>query len=305
MPAAARAQPGTAVAHPIAACLAGEIAPAVALARLLGATRDVDAVERAVRDAACLRTGTRGGARLAALRALLPTLQQHCGAIAPLLAEHPADGDVAPDPARTIERQRAFFDRAVAASEEASVALYSLGSTALLARASREIVHWLAARGLLGPRHSVLQIGCGIGRIEALLARRVRAAYGVDISPRMIAAARRRCAHLPNVHFQVTAGRDLAPFAATTLDLVYAVDSFPYLVQCGEAVVEMHLREACRVLRPGGSLAIFNYSYRDDPARDGSDLARLAARSGLHLLLAGARPFAAWDGLVFHLRRRA
>ncbi|MBV9014863.1 MAG: methyltransferase domain-containing protein, partial [Alphaproteobacteria bacterium] len=91
-----------------------------------------------------------------------------------------------------IARVREQFDRAVAISPEAAVALYSLGSAATLERATAELVARLDEWQLLGPDLTALDIGCGIGRLEVALASRLRAITGVDVSPGMIAQARER-----------------------------------------------------------------------------------------------------------------
>jgi SAM-dependent methyltransferase len=196
-----------------------------------------------------------------------------------------------------------MFDRALRENPEASVALYSLGSPALLAAATAEVVALLDRLGVLAPERRVLEIGCGIGRFEAALAGRVRAITGIDIAPGMIAEARRRCAGLPNVTLQQTSGRDLAAFARADLDLVLAVDSLPYVHRAGMALLEAHFREAGRVLRPGGDLVVLNLTYRGDLARDREDARRLAAQGGLELLRNGSRDLELWDGATFHLRK--
>jgi ubiquinone/menaquinone biosynthesis C-methylase UbiE len=165
------------------------------------------------------------------------------------------------------------------------------------------VVAVLQRWGLVERHRTILQIGCGIGRMEQLLAPTVRDAYGIDISPNMIATARRRCEAIPNAHFLECSGRDLALFEDGSFDLVYAVDSFPYLCQAGMPLVEVHLREIHRVLRSRGDLAIFNFSYRGDPAGDRRDVARLASDFGYDVIIHGDTPFALWDGLAFHLRR--
>src|SRR5262249_24963782 len=152
--------------------------------------------------------------------------------------------------------------------EEASVAAHSLGDPRLLAKATREIVNLFGAWGLLGADRRTLEIGCGIGRLQAALAPSVAEAHGIDVSPKMTAAAVRRCTGLANVFLSVSSGRDLEGFADASLDLVFAVDAFPYIHHAGEELVAAHWREAVRVLRPGGELAIFNYSYRDDISAD-------------------------------------
>ena len=74
---------------------------------------------------------------------------------------------------RAIRRYRAIraqFDEAVALAPEAAVALYSLGSSEILDRATEEIVARLREWRLVGADIDVLDIGCGIGRIERALA---------------------------------------------------------------------------------------------------------------------------------------
>src|SRR2546421_12542602 len=69
-----------------------------------------------------------------------------------------------------VARAAALFDAWVKASEEASVALYSLGDPALLAVATAEVVQLFEAWELLGDDRVILQIGGGIGRVESALA---------------------------------------------------------------------------------------------------------------------------------------
>jgi ubiquinone/menaquinone biosynthesis C-methylase UbiE len=119
----------------------------------------------------------------------------------------------------------------------------------------------------------------------------------------MIAQARERCAAHANVTLRVSSGRDLAGLADESLDLILAADVFPYLVQVGPDLVASHVREAARVLRPGGSLVIFNMSYRDDPARDLAELTDLAHATNLALVRTGVQPFRLWDATAFQLAK--
>lgn len=204
------------------------------------------------------------------------------------------------DPVAAIRDQ---FDQAVALAPEASVALYSLGSAELLDRATGEIVSRLREWRLLGPDRSVLDIGCGIGRIERALSAYVGAVTAIDVSPGMLDEARRRCRDLPNVGFELCQGRDLSGFAERSFDLVLAVDSFPYLVAADPALAARHVNDAARILRPGGTLAILNFSYRGDAEADRREVRRLAAIGGLDVDRAATRDFALWDGLTFLLTR--
>jgi ubiquinone/menaquinone biosynthesis C-methylase UbiE len=195
------------------------------------------------------------------------------------------------------------FDSAADVSPEASVALYSLGDADLLRAATREVVDWMQARGLLVEDGTMLEIGCGIGRFIETLAPVARLAVGIDVSRRMVDVAHRRCSDLPSAAFVRNSGRNLAAFRDRSFDLVYAVDTFPYLVQLGGNVSRAHIRDAARVLRPGGRLVILNYSYREDLAADRADIAAAAAEAGLSLLRNGTRDFTLWDGAAFLMAR--
>jgi len=169
--------------------------------------------------------------------------------------------------------------------------------------ADAEIAAYLRGLGLLGKRRIVLDLGCGIGRLELALAGELRRVIGIDVSSVMVAAARRRCAHLPNVEIRHCAGTDLPELARGSIDCVTAVDSFPYLVQAHPSLPERIARQAHRLLGPARDLLILNYSYRRGETRDLADVLRLADAIGYAVLRTGERPLRLWDGRVFHLRK--
>lgn len=278
----------------VAECLAGLISPEVALARLLLGGAGADAIARLLAD----RRPDPPGPRWTALDKLVAARRATLDALAAELAatgsDHTAIG-------RSPASAAAFFDRAVAHSPEAGVALFSLGDPAILAAATAEVVDWLAAGGLLRPDGDVLDLGCGFGRVAAVLAPRCGSVLGLDVSAGMVAEARRRHAAVANARFETTPGADLAALPAAAFDLVLAVDSFPYIVQSGLAPI--HVEGAARALRPGGALVVLNLSYGRGPEADRADAAAWAAAHGLALEQAGTRPFALWDGSAWVLRR--
>ncbi len=275
----------------IADCLAGHISAEVAVARMVLACMPAEAIAQAL-DAA-----RSDDPRWAAMRRLVTerqaSLDDLVQQVRRTVAGHSAAGAT---PAEGVAQIAAFFDNAVAHSPEASVAVYSLGDPLILAAATQEIVDWLP----LPPDADVLDLGCGIGRVAAALAPRCRSVLGLDVSAGMVAEARRR--H-PALRFEVTSGENLDILAPLSLDLVLAIDSFPYLVQTGPETVARHVAGAARALRPGGALVILNLSYRGDPLQDRSDAVAWAEAHGFVAEIAGERPFRLWDGTAFVLRR--
>ena len=277
-------------------CAEGRISPEIAVAHFLLAGQGAGAIEAALAAAP-------PHPRLDALRALLAgretQLEFLSAQVRATAAEHNASGR---SPEQGIARIARFFDRAVAASPEASVALYSLGDPAILAAATTEIVDWIESRGLLRPEADVLDLGCGFGRVASALAPRCRSVLGLDVSGGMIDEATRRFSHVENVAFAQTAGHDLAALAPSSIDLALAIDSFPYIVQAGPAVVARHLDGVRSALRPGGALAILNLSYEGD-VHDALAARMWAEQHRFRLDLAGPRPFRLWDGAAYVMTR--
>jgi predicted TPR repeat methyltransferase len=286
----------------VRACARGETPPNVALLKLLMESVDAHEVREALREA--LRAAPDRGER-ERVGAALTLLEQNPQAFTTIKTvlrgvEH---GGTAADASQGLAAWAAAFDRLATASPEGSVALYALGNPDLFRAATQEVVACLKSWDLVGPDRAALDLGCGIGRLTEALAPELNHVTGVDISPAMIAHARERCAAHANVTLRVSSGRDLSDCVDESLDLILAADVFPYLVQVSPELVASHIREAARVLRPGGSLVILNMSYRDDPARDLAELTDFAYATNLVLLRSGRRPFRLWDATVFQLAK--
>jgi SAM-dependent methyltransferase len=95
-----------------------------------------------------------------------------------------------------------------------------------------------------------LEIGCGPGRVMLPMSSRFGEIHGVDISEEMIRLARERLAGTPNAHVQANSGADLGAFADDWFDFVYSYAVFQHIP--GLEIVLGYLREARRVLKPGG-----------------------------------------------------
>ena len=287
-------QTATTIDDILAAFRDGALSAPIALMELLLLVKDTRALTTAIE-----RREPAPGAHRKLLRMLDANREgaERVVRIAHALERQARDPDV-----DAVRRATRLFDEAIAESEEASVALYSLGSPVILAEATAEVVLLLDSFGCLHREIDVLDIGAGIGRFEQALAPRVRFVHGVDVSLAMVEAAQRRTARLSNVRVDWIAGRDLAMMRDASFDLVLAIDSMPYIVDAGDALVATMFGEIARVLRPGGELVMCGFSYRGDLDRDRADVARHAATHDFTVLVDAAAPFALWDGRVYRLR---
>lgn len=202
-----------------------------------------------------------------------------------------------------IEYWTKFFDIAAAEAADSAAALYTLGRADILDAATSEVLSRLAQWEVLRRAANLLEIGCGTGRFVAPLAMAGHLTIGTDTSLGMLRRARHRCRGLDSALLAQTNGRDLAMFADSTFDVVLAIDSFPYIVAAGRESAKAHVREARRVLRSQGWFAMLNYSYRNDPALDAHETARLAMECGLSIIRNGTRDFVFWDGRTYLMRK--
>jgi malonyl-CoA O-methyltransferase len=148
--------------------------------------------------------------------------------------------------------------------------------------------------------HRLLDAGCGKGRFARVLAEEeptVRIT-GLDISEQMLS-------FVPEVVAKTAGILTALPFADESFDGVYATESLEHAVDIPLAVGEL-----CRVLRPGGRLAIIDKSASHwgrmktpewERWFDRHELERLLAR---HCRTVGSNPISYWedvppDGLFY------
>lgn len=120
------------------------------------------------------------------------------------------------------------------------------------------IARWILRRAGIAPGMTVLEPGCGAGRMTALLADAVGPhgrVIAVDISEKMIAAAHRNV-NAANVEFRHGTTEDLG-LAPDSVDLVLCFDVFPHFEDSGRALDSFH-----RWLAPEGKLVIAHYPGR-------------------------------------------
>ena len=101
----------------------------------------------------------------------------------------------------------------------------------------------------------MLNVGCGTGGFEArvLAGRPEQSLTGVDLSEKMLAAAREKTHRAPNARFVQADAHDL-PFADASFDAVVSASTLHYLAAPAATLGEMR-----RVVRPGGRVAVLDW----------------------------------------------
>ncbi len=158
----------------------------------------------------------------------------------------------------------------------ATVAEASEGTQAMLADAMElryedpvmsglrdEYLSWLAPQ----PGSVVIEMGCGPGDVLRALADRVEAAraIGIDPSPVMIERAKTRHSGVPSMEFTVADARQ-TELPADSADVILF-----HTTLCHIPSPERALAEVQRILKPGGTLVVFDGDYATTPAALGPD----------------------------------
>jgi SAM-dependent methyltransferase len=279
---------------PLIACAEGRVPPNVALMQLFAAAPNEAAAHHALHTAETTADDETASQRIREMRqhwdenAYAFPLVKEIARIASPSSGEPADW-------------AATFDEVARISVEGAVALYSFGNPSLLAGATDELVAQLRIWGLLCPEFCVLDLGCGFGRVSQAIATEVHRVVALEVSGRMAGLAQTALATRKNALVIHSAGNDLSFLRAASFDVVLAVDTFPYLVDCG--ISERHMADIARVLKSTGRLLIMNYSYRGNLASDRTEVEHLAAAYGFAIERNGTRDLSLWDGRAFLLRR--
>lgn len=104
--------------------------------------------------------------------------------------------------------------------------------------------------GSRSPRElTMVEIGCGVGRMTRMLAALFGTVIAVDVSAEMIAKAETKLSNLPNVLWIVNDGQSLASVATCSVDFVFSFIVFQHIPS--KSIIQGYFRDAYRVLKPG------------------------------------------------------
>jgi SAM-dependent methyltransferase len=147
----------------------------------------------------------------------------------------------------------------------------------------------------VGPDETVLDIGCGVGRLTRALARRAGHVYGLDVSREMLELARRHNPELDNVEWLHGDGAGLAVIGDSSVDGCFSHVVFQHIPD--PEITLDYVREMGRVLRPGG-WALFQVST--DPSVHHKPAGGLRERA--RILLGRGDDDRAWWGSAVEMR---
>jgi SAM-dependent methyltransferase len=116
------------------------------------------------------------------------------------------------------------------------------------------VCHGLDPKGM-----SVLEIGCGSGRITRALSDVFGEVYAVDISGEMVRQAKESLRDRPNAHVFQNNGADLAVLGDIRVDFAFSYIVFQHIPS--RDVIQSYVREVYRLLRPGG---LFKFQVQGD-----------------------------------------
>jgi len=174
---------------------------------------------------------------------------------------------VAPDleqPAGTQiddEAVRRYFEDPSGTADPAAMSMmtheFDLPSKAVEYRLAREVETISSWLDDIGESGSVLDVGCGAGAWVEIFANRFKSVVGVERSPRMVAAAQERVAHLPNA--QVYQGDGRQDLLEGPFDFIFLGGLMMYL---GDADVVELLQALRSRLREGGVIILRESTVR-------------------------------------------
>ena len=160
---------------------------------------------------------------------------------------------------------RQVWDEVSGSYETARIAVCATADLAEYERSGIDTTITIAEAAAVSPSDTVLEIGCGTGRIGRHMAARCGCWMGADVSRNMLEHARQALSHLPNVSFHALNGSDLQGFSDNSVDVVYCSGVFMHLDEWDRY---RYVNEMYRVLKPGGRVYYDNFNLLSNEGWD-------------------------------------
>lgn len=119
-----------------------------------------------------------------------------------------------------------------------------------LYKESNNLVTLLRKLRLINKKTDVLDIGCGVGRLEYALAKKVNLIVGIDIAPSMVALAKKYI-NAKNVNFIIGNGRNLLDLKDKKFDLIFSIIAFQHMPR---DIFKNYINESFQHLKKGGKI---------------------------------------------------
>ncbi len=127
---------------------------------------------------------------------------------------------------------------------------------------ARLVTPVLDTAGFETAEKTVVEVGCGAGRMTRCFASRFGRVTAVDVSPEMQERAKRYLADFQNIDWLLAGGTDLSGIGSASSDLVFSYLVLQHFPSSGMAHCLM--KEFSRILRPGGVLL---FQFNGQPNR--------------------------------------
>lgn len=113
---------------------------------------------------------------------------------------------------------------------------------------------FLAQVGLDPHGKTLMEVGCGVGRMTVAFSRRFGEVEAVDISSEMVNQAKelQQKLRIRNVRFQVNSGQDLKQYESESVDFCFSYIVFQHIPDI--SIILNYIREMVRIMKRGGFL---------------------------------------------------